>query len=60
MPAIEPVAWQWRTRIKGGAWDAWENGRFGQPVPPFMDVEERPLYARPPLREGEDSAEVVR
>lgn len=32
---------QWRSRIKGGPWDAWENGRYGQEVPPFMDVEER-------------------
>lgn len=35
--------WQWRSRIKGGAWDAWENGRYGQQAPPFMDVEERQL-----------------
>lgn len=44
----EPVAWQWRSRIKGGAWDAWERGRYNGEVPPFMDVEERPLYATPP------------
>jgi hypothetical protein len=45
----EPVAWQWRSRIKGGAWDSWETGRYGQQVPPFMDVQERALYAHPPL-----------
>lgn len=44
----EPVAWQWRSRIKGGAWDAWESGRYGQEIPPFMEVEEGPLYAAPP------------
>jgi hypothetical protein len=44
----EPVAHQWRSRIKGGAWDAWENGRYGQTPPPFMEIEERPLYASPP------------
>lgn len=43
--ALRPVAWQWRSRFKGAAWDAWENGRYGEPIPPFMDVEERPLYA---------------
>lgn len=52
VPAVEsePVAWQWRSRIKGGAWDSWENGRgrHGHDIPPFMDVEERPLYAHPP------------
>ena len=42
----EAVDWQWRSRIKGGAWDAWERGRFGQEIPPFMEVEERPLFAR--------------
>lgn len=47
-PAVgEPVAWQWRSRLKGGAWDAWERGRFNQEVPPFAEVEERPLYAHP-------------
>jgi hypothetical protein len=40
----QPAAKQWRARIKGGAWDAWENGRYGQEVPPFMEVEERDLY----------------
>lgn len=43
----EPVAHQWRTRIKGGAWDAWENGKYRQECPPFMEVEERPLFATP-------------
>lgn len=43
----EPVAWRWRSRIKGGAWDAWESGRYGRVVPPFMEVEERALYASP-------------
>lgn len=43
-----PVAWQWRSRIRGGAWDAWENGRYGEfELAPFMEIEERPLYARP-------------
>lgn len=43
-PVPEPRGkWQWRSRIKGGAWDAWEQGRFGQEVPPFMEVEERPV-----------------
>jgi predicted nuclease with TOPRIM domain len=41
---IEPVAKQWRARVKGGAWDAWENGLYGQEVPPFMEIEERDLY----------------
>lgn len=41
----KPVAWQWRWRMKGGAWDAWERGRFGSDAPPFMDVEERGLYS---------------
>jgi len=50
----EPVAWQWRSRINGGAWDAWENGRYRQQVPPFMEVEERPLYAAPPLASAPD------
>lgn len=44
------VKWQWRSRIKGGAWDAWEQGRFGQEVPPFMEVEERrALSPAPPV-----------
>lgn len=47
-PSGEPVAWQWRSRIKGGVWDAWEYGRHGAEVPPFMDVEERTLYTTPP------------
>lgn len=42
-----PVLWQWRSRIRGGAWDAWERGRYPGPVAPFMDIEERPLYAHP-------------
>jgi hypothetical protein len=60
VPAVEPepAAWQWRSRIKGGAWDAWENGRYGQQVPPFMDAEERPLYAHPP-RSALVNADVV-
>ena len=46
--AGEAVAWQWRSRIKGGAWDAWEMGRFRPDYPPpFMEVEERPLYTHP-------------
>ena len=44
----EPVAWQWRTRIKGGFWDAWESGKFGQECPPFMEYEERALFTSPP------------
>ncbi|MEA9605756.1 hypothetical protein QY702_04640 [Xanthomonas campestris pv. plantaginis] len=44
----EPVAWQWRSRVKGGAWDAWENGRYGSELAPFMEVEHRALYAAPP------------
>ena len=43
----EPVAWQWRSRIKGGAWYAWENGLYGAPIPTFLEIEERPLYTRP-------------
>ena len=45
--AVAPVMWQWRSRLKGGAWDAWERGRFNQEVPPFAEVEERALYTRP-------------
>lgn len=48
-----PAAWQWRSRIKGGAWDAWESGRFGGPAPPFMDIEERRIPA-PTLRPVSD------
>ncbi len=33
--------WRWRSRVKGGAWDAWEQGRYGGEVPPFMEVEEQ-------------------
>ena len=40
--------WKWRSRIKGGAWDAWENGRFGGPPPPFADVEEVPYILATP------------
>lgn len=40
---LKPAKYQWRSRIKGGAWDAWENGRFGQEVPPFIEVEERKI-----------------
>jgi hypothetical protein len=46
----EPVAWQWRSRIKGGAWDAWENGRNDSEPAPFMDVENRALYTAPPAQ----------
>ena len=58
----QPVAaWQWRSRIKGGEWDAWERGRYNQEVPPFMEVEERPLYAHPPSkREAGEAAAPVR
>lgn len=52
IPQPEPVAWQWRTRIKGGAWDAWENGRYRQQCPPFREVDERALYASPPSYEA--------
>lgn len=44
-----PVDYHWRSRIKGGAWDAWERGRAPKHQAPFMDFEERPLYAHPPL-----------
>ncbi|MBO9766468.1 MULTISPECIES: hypothetical protein [Xanthomonas] len=44
----EPVAWQWRSRITGGAWDTWENGRYCSEPAPFMDVEHRALYTAPP------------
>lgn len=47
LTAAEPAAvWQWRSRIKGGAWDAWENGRYGQEAPPFMEVQERKIAAQ--------------
>ncbi|CAD7379503.1 hypothetical protein X12_001576 [Xanthomonas arboricola] len=45
---VEPVAWQWRSRVKGGAWDAWENGRYGSEPAPFMEVQHRALYTAPP------------
>ncbi|MGQ5356469.1 hypothetical protein ACULML_17640 [Xanthomonas arboricola pv. corylina] len=45
---VEPVAWQWRSRIKGGAWDAWENGRYDSEPAPFMDVEHRVRPAAQP------------
>ncbi|HJE71442.1 hypothetical protein [Pseudomonas oryzihabitans] len=54
--AGEPVAWQWRSRIKGGAWDAWENGRYDFEPAPFMDVEHRGLYAAPPAAAHGDEA----
>jgi len=54
--AGEPVAWQWRSRIKGGAWDAWENGRYDFQPAPFMDVEHRALYAAPPAAAHGDEA----
>jgi hypothetical protein len=53
-----PADWQWRSRIKGGAWDAWERGRFSQEVPPFMEVQERPLYAAPPAPEVKEAKSV--
>lgn len=52
----EPVAWQWRSRIKGGAWDARENGRYDFEPAPFMDVEHRGLYAAPPAAAHGDEA----
>lgn len=55
-----PAAWQWRRRIKGGAWDAWENGRYDFEPAPFMDVEHRALYAAPPAAaHGDDVVAVV-
>lgn len=48
-----PIAWQWRSRLKGGAWDAWERGRYNAEVPPFAEVEERALYAHPPAAQSE-------
>lgn len=42
-----PVAWRWRSRMKGGQWDAWEQGRYGAEVPPFMEVEEQYALAKP-------------
>lgn len=53
----EPVAWQWRSRIKGGAWEAWENGRYKFEPAPFMDVEHRALYAAPPAAALGDEAD---
>lgn len=44
---VEATAWQWRSRIKGGSWDAWEQGRFNQEVPPFAEVEERASFTVP-------------
>ncbi|MBN9459003.1 MAG: hypothetical protein J0I54_20415 [Bosea sp.] len=41
LPSQTSGAWEWRSRVKGGAWDAWEQGRFGQEIPPFADVQER-------------------
>lgn len=49
---VKAAEWQWRSRIKGGAWDAWENGRYGQPVPPFMEVEERATFALAAITEA--------
>jgi hypothetical protein len=49
---LKGAQWQWRSKIKGGAWDAWENGRYGQPVPPFMEIEERATFARAALKRG--------
>lgn len=46
--APQAAAWQWRSRIKGGAWDAWENGRYGQEIPPFLDIEEREITPATP------------
>jgi hypothetical protein len=43
----EPIARRWRSRMKGGAWDAWEQGRYGGEIPPFMDVEEQFALAKP-------------
>ena len=45
---VEATRWQWRSRLKGGAWDAWEEGRFGQEIPPFAEVEERAVFTVSP------------
>lgn len=56
-------AWEWRSRLKGGAWDAWEQGRFGQEIPPFADVQERwtgPAALAKPASAGGGVREKVR
>lgn len=52
----EPDAWRWRSRIKGGGWDAWENGRYAQNAPLGMEVEEQALYAGIPFTPESSSA----
>jgi hypothetical protein len=43
--SAKPVMWEWRSRFKGGTWDAWESGRYGGEAPPGMEVEERTIPA---------------
>jgi|GEM_PF-5368604 hypothetical protein len=50
---VEPVAWQY---FNDGAWRHSTNPEYHRTT----GYEMRPLFAHPPLREGEDSAEVVR
>lgn len=45
---VEATQWQWRSRLKGSAWDAWEQGRFGQEIPPFAEVEKRAVFTVSP------------
>lgn len=51
-PQGEPVAQQWRGRIKGDAyeWTAWTTDELGyRPIElPYAEYEYRPLYAAPP------------
>jgi hypothetical protein len=38
----EPVAWQWRGRMRGENWTCWVNGRTPNPI--FEEAETRQLY----------------
>ena len=56
---VEATRWQWRSRIKGGEWDAWEQGRFGQEIPPFAEVEERAIYTGSPATADDHTAGLI-
>lgn len=59
MVPVEATQWQWRIRLRGGAWDAWEQGRFGQEIPPFADVEERAVFTVSPASPDHTAAVVA-
>lgn len=48
----EPVAWQYRWKLDG-EWTKWRVSDASQKHPNLKDLEERPLYALPPV--GTDS-----